>query len=131
MRGLGKWSWLGWSALLAVGCAHTNPPPAVGVVPAPGGCSSCASSPISAMPHYGPPTPAPPPIATQPTVLGAPVITNQVQFRPAAPVARFGAIEIDETNAIPLPPSDVPATPGGELETSDSKMPYITLRNNR
>jgi hypothetical protein len=84
------------------------------------------------MPHYGPPTPAPPPIASQPSVLGAPVVTNQVQFRPAAPVARFGSIEIEESNTIPLPPTDVPATPGdNDPGTSDSKMPYVTLKDNR
>jgi hypothetical protein len=134
MRGL---SWLGCTMLLAVGCTHTNssccPPTgcatATGYAPAPGGCSSCGSSPISAMPHYAPPTPAPPPIATQPTVLASPVVTNQVQFRPAAPVARFGTVEVEETNTVPLPPNDVPALPGdNSLETSDSKMPYITLK---
>ena len=81
------------------------------------------------MPHYGPPTPAPPPIATQPTVLGSPVVTNQVQFRPAAPVARFGVIEIDEPTLVPLPPTDAPALPSDEeLKTGDSKIPYITLK---
>jgi len=126
MRGL---SWLGCITVLAAGCAHTNSPP-IGMAPTPGsGCSSCGSSPISAMPHYGPPMPAPPPIVTQPSVLGSPVVTNQVQFRPAAPVARFGAIEIDEPTTLPLPPTDVPALPNdGERETSDSKMPSITLK---
>ena len=107
----------------------SSPPPGAVVAPAPSpGCSSCAgSAPVVNAPRYSPPIPAAPPLTSnvqtqtivtpvvvqQPVVVTAPPANGPIQaaFNPSIPFlepAKLGVVQIEETPAIPVPPTDVP-----------------------
>ncbi len=106
----------------------SSPPPGAVVAPAPSGCSSCqGSNPVVNAPRYTPPMPAAPPLTSNVPVqtVVSPVVVQQsavvtaqpaggpiqAAFKPSIPYlesAKLGVVQIDETPAIPVPPTDTP-----------------------